>query len=102
MLNKGVWDNKQIVSEKWVEESISPSVQFNEQRGYGYQWWVPEYEDKQAKIFAGNGYGGQYVMMAKEYDILVVFNGWNIHDRAAKSTWKALQDRILPKTRRKD
>jgi CubicO group peptidase (beta-lactamase class C family) len=98
MMNKGAWDNKQIVSEKWVEESIRPSVQFNEQRGYGYQWWVPEYENEQTKIFAGNGYGGQFIMMAEEYDMLVVFNGWNIHGRADKSTWRALQDRILPKT----
>jgi CubicO group peptidase (beta-lactamase class C family) len=102
MLNKGVWDDKQIVSKKWVEESIRPSVQFDDQRGYGYQWWVPDYDDKQVRIFAGNGYGGQYVMMAREYNMLVVFNGWNIHDRAEKSTWNVLQDRILPKTRLKD
>lgn len=98
MMNNGAWDNKQIVSEKWVEESIRPSVKLNEKLGYGYQWWVPEYKDEEVKIFAGNGYGGQYVMMAKEYDMLVVFNGWNIHGQAEKSTWSALQDRILPNT----
>lgn len=98
MMNNGAWNNKQIVSEKWIEESIRPSVKLNEKLGYGYQWWVPEYKDEEVKIFAGNGYGGQYVMMAKEYDMLVVFNGWNIHGQAEKSTWSALQDRILPNT----
>lgn len=98
MLNKGVWDKKQILSRKWVKESISPSIEFNEHRGYGYQWWVPEYENGQTKIFAGNGYGGQFLMMAPEYDMLVLFNGWNIHSRTEKSTWRVLQNRILPKT----
>ncbi|MFZ1808775.1 MAG: serine hydrolase [Cyclobacteriaceae bacterium] len=96
MMNKGVWNNQQIVSEEWVTASIQPTFKFNEQRGYGYQWWVPAYQDEQVKIFAGNGYGGQFVMMAPEYNMLVVFNGWNIHDRAEKSTWNVLQDRILP------
>jgi len=98
MLNNGKWDKRQIVSKKWVEESIQPIANVDEQVGYGYQWWVPKHIDGQTEIFAGNGYGGQFVMMAPEYKMLVVFNGWNIHDRAEKSTYRALQERIIPNT----
>ena len=99
MLNGGKWENRQIVSKNWVERSTRPVVRLNAQVGYGYQWWVPQYKDGKAEIFAGNGYGGQFVMMAPEYKMLVVFNGWNIHDQTEKSAWRALQDRIIPGVR---
>ncbi len=99
MLNNGVWEGKQIVSKSWVEESIQPIVKLNERVGYGYQWWVPSHEGDQPEIFAGNGYGGQFVMMAPKYNMLVVFNGWNIHGPAEKSSWNAFQQRIIPYTR---
>ena len=96
MLNDGVWNGQQIVSKKWVQQSIQPHVQFSEQSGYGYQWWVPEVADGKPKVFAGNGYGGQFLMVAPEEDLIVVFNGWNIHDQPEKSSWVVLQDIILP------
>ncbi len=96
MLNEGVWENNQIVSKEWVEQSIYPSVQFNEQSGYGFQWWVPEHDNGQTKIFAGNGYGGQFVMIVPDKSLITVFNGWSIHEPTEKSSWMALQERILP------
>jgi CubicO group peptidase (beta-lactamase class C family) len=99
MLHKGKWENQQIVSKQWVEKSVKPFVTFSEQSGYGYQWWVPKYAEDKAEIFAGNGYGGQFLLVVPEYDMIVVFNGWNIHEQTEKSTWRALQDRILPATR---
>lgn len=96
MLNNGTWDDRQIVSKKWVKESIRPIVNVNEQVGYGYQWWVPEHTDGQTEIFAGDGYGGQFVMVAPKYNMFLVFNGWNIHNRTEKSSYRVLQDRIIP------
>ena len=101
-LKRGRWEDKQIISEEWVEASISPLVAdvnpFSDQNdaGYGYQWWVPVQSEGQTKIFAGNGYGGQFVLVAPEYDIVAVFNSWNIHERPEKSTYSLLQERILP------
>ncbi len=96
MMNGGQWEGQQIVSKEWVEQSLRPTVQFNERRGYGYQWWIPEHRDGQARIFAGNGYGGQFLMVAPEYDLIVAFNGWQHHGRPEKSTWMAMEERILP------
>ena len=101
-LRGGEWDGRQIVSREWVEASTAPVVPDvapdNERQdpGYGYQWWVPQHENGITRIFAGNGYGGQFVMVSPEHDIVVVFNGWNIHGGANLSTWRALQERILP------
>ncbi|MCW5516024.1 serine hydrolase domain-containing protein [Muriicola sp. Z0-33] len=100
-LNNGVWNNKQIVSESWVTASVSPVVKDvnpnnNRQIGYGYQWWIPEHSNGESKIFAGNGYGGQFLMVVPEHELIVVFNGWNINDTPEKSSWRVLQDRIIP------
>ncbi|PKB00377.1 CubicO group peptidase (beta-lactamase class C family) [Flavobacteriaceae bacterium MAR_2009_75] len=102
LLNKGKWNNTQIVSENWFTTSTSPIVKdvkphWGNKTGYGYQWWIPEYnDDGKPNIYAGNGYGGQYLMMSPKYNLIVVFNGWNINDQPEKSTWRVLQDRILP------
>lgn len=101
-LREGRWDDDQIISADWVARSTAPVVEDvapdddESDTGYGYQWWVPAHENGETKIFAGNGYGGQFVQVSPEHDIVVVFNGWNIHGGNYLSTWTALQERILP------
>ncbi|WP_273277015.1 serine hydrolase domain-containing protein [Maribacter polysiphoniae] len=106
-LNNGKWNDNQIVSESWVTTSTSPQIkdvkpEWRSNMGYGYQWWIPEYTfDGKTSIYAGNGYGGQYLMIAPEYNLIIVFNGWNINDEPEKSTWRVLQDRIIPTLKNK-
>lgn len=101
-LRGGMWDGQQIISEEWVRASTAPVVadirpdNGRPDAGYGYQWWVPDHEAGQAKVFGGNGYGGQFVLVVPDYDIVAVFNGWNIHDPPQRSYWRTLQERILP------
>ena len=100
-LNHGKWNNRQIVSESWVSASVSPVVydidpENNREIGYGYQWWVPYRTHEKTKIFAGNGYGGQFLMVAPDHDLIVVFNGWNIHEDPKKHTWNVLQYLMFP------
>ncbi len=100
-LRKGKWEGAQIIPEAWTIASTSPIVsQVNpldsKSPGYGYQWWAPKHSNGKSEIFAGNGFGGQFLMVAQEYNIMVVFNGWNIHDRPEKSTWQVLEERIIP------
>ncbi|SFB54504.1 serine hydrolase domain-containing protein [Algoriphagus aquimarinus] len=106
-LNKGNWNDKQIVSEGWVTTSTSSLLknvkpQWQSVTGYGYQWWIPEYTDNgKTTIYSANGYGGQYLMIAPEHNLIIVFNGWNINDEPEKSTYRALQDRIIPALKHK-
>ncbi|NNF39465.1 MAG: serine hydrolase [Gemmatimonadetes bacterium] len=100
-LRGGEWDGRQVVSREWVEASTAPVVSDvnpdpDQEIGYGYQWWITAQEAGETRIFAGNGYGGQYVMVSPEHDIVVVLNGWDIRSEADLSTWRALQDRIIP------
>jgi CubicO group peptidase (beta-lactamase class C family) len=101
-LRGGMWDGERIVSEEWVRASTSPVVtdilpeNGRPDPGYGYQWWVPDHDGGRTEVFAGNGYGGQFLLVAPDHDLVAVFNGWNIHGSAPRSYWRTLQDRIIP------
>jgi CubicO group peptidase (beta-lactamase class C family) len=102
MLRGGEWNGRQVVSADWIAASTSPVVpdvnpdNGRPDSGYGYQWWVPVHEDGETRIFAANGYGGQFLHVVPEHDLISVFNGWTLHQRPEHSSWMAMQERILP------
>lgn len=81
-LKRGQWGGQQIVPEEWVKASVEPSFSETQDNGrkYGYKWWLYPYqhqgEDRVA--FAGSGFGGQRPIVLPEYDLVLVFTGWNI------------------------
>ena len=80
-LNGGIWNEKRILTQEWVDLTMTPKIEIEDsERMYGFQWWFVPYDKKEGWIFSGSGYGGQYLMVMPEYDIVVVFNGWNIFD----------------------
>ena len=65
------------------------------ERRYGYHWWLVPYTGGSSKwIFSGSGYGGQYLLVIPEYDLILVFNGWNIFD-IPRPTIEYLSLRVL-------
>lgn len=81
---------------------VVPDVAPNNDRpdtGYGYQWWVPVHREGETVVFAGNGYGGQFVHVSPELDLISIFNGWTLHQQPEFSSWTAFQERILPAVR---
>jgi CubicO group peptidase (beta-lactamase class C family) len=61
---KGVWNNKQVVSAAWIEESLkphTPTVPKNMRPfdAYGYLWWL----DNDNNTAWADGYGGQFLMI---------------------------------------
>jgi CubicO group peptidase (beta-lactamase class C family) len=84
MLDKGKWKDRLILSESWVEASTSP--RYLTYRGfgfYGYHWWVLKDENKckeKQNTFFAMGYGGQYIIIAPEYELITVFTSDNYAD----------------------
>ena len=95
-LNKGMSGGQQILTKDWVELTMSPGVSIEDSdRRYGFQWWfVPYGIGKEKWIFSGSGYGGQYLMVIPEYELVIVFNGWNIFDTERPSI-EYLSSRVL-------
>lgn len=64
ILQKGMYNGKQIVSEKYVNEAITPS---NNNSSYGYLWWLGE------GFYNARGYGGQNItVIPKKNKIIVI------------------------------
>lgn len=76
VLNKGKYENKQIVSEKWIEESTSEQVKLDfwdvlpDANGYGYYWWRRKTNGHQ--VFAAIGYGGQMICVIPDLKMVIV------------------------------
>lgn len=68
-LNQGRWDGKQIVSQKWVEEATRRQIDADDDKGYGYGWWIAPEENGE---YYAEGRGGEYIRILPAYDVLVV------------------------------
>jgi len=74
-LNGGVWNGTRVVDESYVRMATSPLMEGGppERCGYGLLWWVAD-RVSPGYYFAG-GYGGQYVVVVPELDLVVVTMG---------------------------
>ncbi len=71
-LRDGKWKTQQLISEKWIHEARQPSEANN---NYGYMWWLntsQEWKGISPKIFYAVGYGGNYIVIDKEHDLVIV------------------------------
>lgn len=97
-LHDGVWNGTRILPPAWIDESLKPRVTPGgmEASGirYGYQWWLMPHGNLGARAATCWGYGGQFLFVVPDYDLVAVFNGWNIYNRPELEPQFAL-DRVL-------
>ncbi len=95
-LHGGVWEGKQIVPADWIKQSVTPAISTG--RGgwkYGFQWWLVPYGKAGEKLaWSARGFGGQQLILVPEYDLIVVFTGWDILPSSEKYKHDQLE-RIL-------
>ena len=85
VLNNGKWGDKQLISEEYLNEAISPANYLTDDDGnkvdyYGYQWWLIDYNGYIIPYM--RGILGQYVFVIKEKNAVVVRLG---HKRSKES-----------------
>ncbi|MBT3168229.1 MAG: serine hydrolase [Candidatus Cloacimonetes bacterium] len=102
-LNNGVWNNKQIISQEWIEKSKIPYRENKNLKipkvdsgkvGYAYSWWTGQGANGKTSIFYAGGWGGQYIMVIPDWDMVVTFTGGNYLDKVR--VFEILTDYILP------
>lgn len=70
-LDKGEYNGKQIVSEKWIEESTTPYIKCGEKfefMQYGYLWWII---DDKKKIYSAIGDSGNVIYVNTDKNIVI-------------------------------
>ena len=97
MLNNGKWNGKQIVSEKWVEESttIKTKIAGND---YAYLWWnIPfKLNEKMIVSKTASGNGGQFIIVISELDLVAVFTGGAYNSQDSQLAFAIMNDIFLP------
>lgn len=79
-LDDGVWSGTRILPAGWAREATSRVVDHissdQASPGYGYQWW--RYDRRGTDVWAGNGFGGQFLLVIPQHRIVGVVNSWNV------------------------
>jgi CubicO group peptidase (beta-lactamase class C family) len=73
-LNDGVWNGKRLISSEWISKATTPS---KPNANYGYMWWLNQrgsrhWEGLSENIYYAAGFGGNFIVIDKENDIVVV------------------------------
>jgi CubicO group peptidase (beta-lactamase class C family) len=101
-LNGGVWNGTKVVSKDWVEASVRPHVQVDEDIEYGYLWWLRKFASRgnNWSAFLMQGNGGNKVAVFPELDLVTVvtstnYNTTGMHDQ----TDRLVSDYVLDSVR---
>ena len=73
-LNNGKWKQERLISENWIKVAISAS---EPNSNYGYMWWLNNKGDRHweglsENIYYAAGFGGNFIVIDKENDLVVV------------------------------
>ncbi len=105
-LQKGNWNGKQLIPEKWVEDATRKHVSNDQEphanigidwhQGYGFQFWRCTHN-----AFRGDGAGGQFVVVMPDRDVVIAMTAGSADMQAElDAIWEkllpAFQDHRLP------
>jgi CubicO group peptidase (beta-lactamase class C family) len=106
VLNNGDWNSKQVVSAKWIEQSVTPRFQaigyFSGLFFYGQQWWMGRSiaQEKEVKWIAAMGSGGQRIFIVPDRDLVVMTtSGLYFQPRQGDEALDMMANYILPSIR---
>lgn len=93
-LRGGVWDDRRILPEGWVDYARTPTAQprgaAEAEGAYGAHWWL---ERGGPGSFSANGYDGQYTICVPDLDLVLVRHGATPLD-LKESLWRWLAEMV--------
>ena len=103
-LDGGMWQGTRVVSENWVSQSTklvidmvaSESPVPNLNPAYGYQWWLGTFPTGETKTYFAAGYGGQFIFVLPEPEMVVVFTAGGFEDGNYDALLQIVNETILP------
>lgn len=86
-LNRGIWNNNQIVSKAWIDESTMINTNH-----YGYLWWV--HEEDGVFAYLARGDGGNVICCVPEKDLVVAIASGFI--MSPRDRWALIKECVIP------
>ena len=104
ILDGGMWNGTRIVSEAWVAQSTQKAIELNVDDqafldlnpGYGYLWWLGTFATGNANAYYAAGYGGQFIIILPELDMVVAFTAGGFEGRDYDALLQIMNQYILP------
>ena len=94
-LRRGRWKDRQLLSERWLEQALAPGDQ---NPSYGYMWWLNtgrrQWPSVSERSFAALGAGSNVVWVEPEHDLVVVLR-W-IEGAAVDSVLRRVVGAVRP------
>jgi CubicO group peptidase (beta-lactamase class C family) len=74
VLAGGRWNDRQIVSKAWLDDSMTPRLEATGPYFYGYLWWLGRslHDGREIHWSAALGRGGQWIRVVPDLDLVVV------------------------------
>ena len=100
VLNRGRWNDTQIVPESWLAASHRPLAHTSWGASYGYQWWLGKMRDGSGRWLAGFGNGGQRLIVIPHLDLSVVVTAGNYNQPEAwRLAVQLMAEHVMPALR---
>lgn len=99
VLANGIWQGRQIVPAKWLEQSTTQSVVIDGPFGYGWHWYLLSPPDGAGRTIGAAGWGGQRLYVMPAADLVVAINCGNYWKSGAhqrRVTDVLLKELVLP------
>ncbi|MCM3595036.1 beta-lactamase family protein [Metabacillus idriensis] len=77
MLQKGMYNEKRIVTSEWISQSTKPNLMTYDYIGYyGMHWWVNKLDrnkdfSKENTFYFALGFGGQYIIIVPQSETVI-------------------------------
>ena len=98
-LDRGVWNGFQVIESSWVDASLQKSVSlsWDYTSGYGFQWWLGEFQKGAESIpfYSARGFGGQFIVIVPSYDLVIAFTAHNYDNDLNDLPFKLIEEKIL-------
>ena len=93
-LRDGQWEGKRILPPGFVRAATTHHVT-GLQGGwdYGYQWWLTSRGGEE--VWAGRGFGGQFLIVIPSRDIVGVIHSWNVFGVRARSIFEPFLSALM-------
>lgn len=95
-INDGKWNNKQVISENWIQKSTKAKISLTD-HDYAFHWWIKDYSVNSTlfRTFYALGHGEQAIIIVPEQKLVFVMTAGN-YLQSEHRPFEILKDYILP------